>query len=318
MKNIKQIETYLKQSLQLTIRLSRLPKAMIESLPMIITGAFDLMVAEMYGQQVMFVQDKTEQYSPMQLRKMATLITEKTGLRCIFVFDAITGYNQSRMIKQGINFIVPRKLMFMPELLIDIRPIRNSLDLDSKMPATAQVIVLYHLQREPIVDMTIADIAEELRVSYATCNKALTWLRGHELAIENKVGKRKLISLDTDKWAVWNKALPFMYTPVERILYHDSEVHYLSGYNALAEYSHLVHTDEKVREWDGPVLPCFTKEENEVKIEVWRYSPEVLSDNGIVDPLSLYLILKDDEDERVSMELDYMLHQILDNNGRAE
>lgn len=318
MKNIKQIETYLKESLQLTIRLSRPSKAQVEKLPMIITDAFEMMVADMYGQQVMLVQDKTKLYSPMQLRKMATLIAEKTGLRCIYVLDTITGYNQSRMIKQGINFIIPGKLMFMPELLIDIRPIRNSFDMESKMPATAQVIVLYHLECQTIVNKTIADIADVLGVSYATCNKALTWLRGHDLATETKVGKQKLMSLDTDKWAVWNKALPYMYSPVERILYHDSEVHYLSGYNALAEYSHLAHTDEKVREWDGPVPPCFTKEENDVKIEIWRYSPEVLSDTGVVDPLSLYLILKDDEDERVSMELDYMLHQILDNNGRIE
>ena len=47
-------------------------------------------------------------------------------------------------------------------------------------------------------------------------------------------------------------------------------------------------------------------------MEVWRYSPALLSNTTVVDPLSLYLILKDDEDERVSMELDYMLHQVLD------
>ncbi len=318
MKNVKQIETYLMKSLQLAIHLSRPSKEQIEKLPMIVTDAFYLMVADMYGQQVMFVQDKTGQYSPAQLRKMAALITEKIGLRCIYVFETITSYNQSRLIKQRVNFIIPGKLMFLPELLIDIRPMRKSFDLESKMPATAQVIVLYHLECQPIVNRTIASISDVLGVSYATCNKALTWLRGHDLASETKVGKQKFISLDTDKWAVWNKALPYMYTPVERVLYHDSEVHYLSGNNALAHYSHLAHTEEKVCEWDAPALQCFTKEENDVKIEIWRYSPEVLSNTGVVDPLSLYLILKDDEDERISMELDYMLHQVLDNNGRIE
>ncbi len=318
MKNVKQIETYLMKSLQLAIHLSRPSKEQIEKLPMIVTDAFYLMVADIYGQQVMFVQEKTGQYSPVQLRKMAALITGKIGLRCIYVFDTITSYNQSRLIKQRVNFIIPGKLMFLPELLIDIRPMRKSFDLESKMPAYAQVIVLYHLECQPIVNRTIASISDVLGVSYATCNKALTWLRGHDLASETKVGKQKFISLDTDKWAVWNKALPYMYTPVERVLYHDSEVHYLSGYNALAHYSHLAHTEEKVCEWDAPALPCFTKEENDVKIEIWRYSPEVLSNTGVVDPLSLYLIWKDDEDERISMELDYMLHQVLDNNGRIE
>ena len=84
--------------------------------------------------------------------------------------------------------------------------------------------------------MAITDIARKLSISYATCNKALTWLRGHELATETKVGKQKLISLEIDKWTIWKKALPFMYSPVERVLYTDTEVRYLSGYNALAEY----------------------------------------------------------------------------------
>ena len=312
MKNRKQIECYLRECLQVEVNLTKLPKTQTDRLPMVITGAFDLMVGDLYGQQVVLAKDKTGQYTPMLLRKVAGLIGEKTNLHCVFVLEQLTGYNQSRLIKQGVNFIVPGKLMFMPELLIDIRPIRNSFDQDSKMPVMAQVIVLYHLERQSIIEMAITDIARKLSISYATCNKALTWLRGHELATETKVGKLKLISLGIDKWTIWNKALPFMYSPVERVLYTDTEVRYLSGYNALAEYSHLAHTDEDVRAWYGRVPPHFTKEENKTKVEVWRYNPALLSNTTVVDPLSLYLILKDDEDERVSMELDYMLHQVLD------
>lgn len=312
MKNKKQIECYLKECLQVEANLTKLPKILADRLPMVITGAFDLMVGSLYGQRVVFAKDKTEQYTPLQLRKVAVLIGEKTGLHSIFILEQLTSYNQSRLIKQGVNFILPGKIMFMPELLIDIRPIRNSFDQDSKMPVMAQVIVLYHLECQPIIGMTITDIAETLGVSYATCNKALTWLRGHELATETKVGKHKLISLEEDKWSVWKKAFLFMYSPIERILYTDTDVHYLSGYNALAEYSHLAHTNEDVRAWHGRVPSYFTKEENKTKVEVWRYSPALLSKTAVVDPLSLYLILKDDEDERVSMELDYMLHQILD------
>lgn len=244
MNNKKQIECYIKECLQIDIHLTKMPKAQADKLPMVITGAFDLMVGYIYRQQVIFAKDKTAQYTPLQLRKVAGLICDKTGLHCVFVVDQLSSYNQSRLIKQGVNFILPGKLMFMPELLIDIRPIRNRFNQDSKMPITAQVIMLYHLERQPIRQAAIADIAKKSGVSYATCNKALTWLRGHELATETKAGKRKLISIDKDKRAVWEKALPFMYSPVERILYTDAEVSYQSGYNALAAYSHLAHTEE--------------------------------------------------------------------------
>ena len=311
-KFVKKLTAYLHECLKRQVHVDNLPTERIEKLPMIVTGAFDLLAVDLFGKQVVFAMDLTGAYAPAQLKKIANVVDEHLGMNCVFVFERITGYNQTRMIQQGLNFIVIDKMMYMPELLIDMRPIRVAFDQDCKMPATAQLIVLYHLECSAIAEMPIAEIAERMHVSYATCNKALTGLRGHELATETKVGKQKLISLDTDKWALWNKALPHLYSPVERMLYTDKGLNIRSGYNALATYSHLMHTDEQVFAWADAIPASFSKEENDVKVEIWRYHPQTLSDTGVVDPLSLYLILKEDEDERVSMELDYMLHQVLD------
>lgn len=308
----KQIESYIQKCLQLQIKLAKPPKKQIDTLPMIIGGAFELMVTEMYGKQVVFAQNKTGTYSPVQLRKVANLISEKWETNCVFVYEQISGYNQTRMIQQGLNFIVVGKLMYMPELLIDMRPIRNAYDQRQKMPPTAQMIVLYHLERELIVEQQISDIADKMRVSYATCNKAISWLRGHGLAHETKDGKWKLISLDANKREVWEKALEYMYSPVEKVLYAAQETGMLSGYNALAHYTHLVRTDERVYAWCGKIPATFSQEENAVQMQIWRYDPGVLSEDGVVDPLSLYLTLREDEDERVSMEMEEMVSKILD------
>jgi len=45
-------------------------------------------------------------------------------------------------------------------------------------------------------------------------------------------------------------------------------------------------------------------------LEQWGYDPVVLSDNGFIDPLSLYLIYRDYTDERVSYELNQMIKGI--------
>lgn len=45
-------------------------------------------------------------------------------------------------------------------------------------------------------------------------------------------------------------------------------------------------------------------------IEVWRYDPTLMSLNGYVDKLSLYLSLINDEDERVQIELEHLLETI--------
>jgi hypothetical protein len=44
-----------------------------------------------------------------------------------------------------------------------------------------------------------------------------------------------------------------------------------------------------------------------IQIEIWQYQPELLSKNGIADPLSVYLSLYNTDDERVEIALDSVL-----------
>jgi hypothetical protein len=46
------------------------------------------------------------------------------------------------------------------------------------------------------------------------------------------------------------------------------------------------------------------------EVEVWSYNPELLSGGQIVDRLSLYLSLKDNEDERVEAALEHMMEAV--------
>jgi len=44
-----------------------------------------------------------------------------------------------------------------------------------------------------------------------------------------------------------------------------------------------------------------------VQLELWKYDPALFARNGIVDPISLALSLKDNDDERVQKELNIYL-----------
>ena len=108
--------------------------------------------------------------------------------------------------------------------------------------------------------------------------------------------------------------------PVDFIVYTPelgiSENGLVSEQNALAEYSLLN---------GGPYRIAVSKEEyknlkkkdiywdpfGEAGIEVWKYDPALLSGTGVVDKLSLYLLLKDYEDERVQIELENMINDII-------
>ena len=48
----------------------------------------------------------------------------------------------------------------------------------------------------------------------------------------------------------------------------------------------------------------------ENEIQVWKYNPKMLSTEGVVDKLSLYLSLKDNDDERIQIELDRLINEM--------
>ena len=44
--------------------------------------------------------------------------------------------------------------------------------------------------------------------------------------------------------------------------------------------------------------------------QVWKYNPKMLSTEGVVDKLSLYLSLKDNDDERIQIELERLINEM--------
>jgi hypothetical protein len=60
----------------------------------------------------------------------------------------------------------------------------------------------------------------------------------------------------------------------------------------------------------GTVLEDAMDEPDALNVEVWKYPPAVLSSGGVVDRLSLYLSLRETEDERVEAALDKMIGEV--------
>jgi hypothetical protein len=60
----------------------------------------------------------------------------------------------------------------------------------------------------------------------------------------------------------------------------------------------------------GILHECPGRDEANVLVEVWRYDPQRLANGEMVDPLSLYLSLRDSPDERVQQQLQRILEGI--------
>ena len=59
----------------------------------------------------------------------------------------------------------------------------------------------------------------------------------------------------------------------------------------------------------GMFRGCPGPEDADLKMEVWAYNGQLFADNGFVDPLSLYLSLRNYPDERVQQQLERLINE---------
>ena len=116
-------------------------------------------------------------------------------------------------------------------------------------------------------------------------------------------------------------ALPYLTTPVRKVIYLDSNKtnnnFYVTGINALANYTNINGEGKQTFALYHHNLKDLIDRKNKDTIErvnctiqIWKYDPGNLAENRFVDPLSLYLSLIDNEDERVRKELKNLLDEL--------
>ena len=88
----------------------------------------------------------------------------------------------------------------------------------------------------------------------------------------------------------------------------------LAGESALETYTMLAASGKQCqavpKEWTLLQKEMFNKHYGDSQIEVWRYNPLLLAKNNLVDPLSLYLSMQSNDDERIIIELNKLINNI--------
>jgi len=309
---------YISTMLNEQVKLIPLDNDAIGHLPIAVSSEYKFFQTYLLQHPVLlcFCLDSTG-ITPAKLDKQKALIVNRMEMIPIFVLDRIASYNLQRLVNQRVNFIIPQKQMFIPDLIIDLRRQRISNEhIYTAIPPLAQCVILYKLEKDDMDNcLKTQDIVEKFGVSYATANRTLRWLSVNNiLSVEG--GKEKLYLFTNTGKPLWEKTLPLLVNPIERVVYSDGTVDnaLFAGINALAEYTMI----------NGEANMCYAISEEELKssgaqtdkkygsntLEIWRYNPHLLSNGKAVDKLSLYLTLKDNEDERIQIELDNLINEI--------
>jgi len=310
--NILNIKAYIEGATRAEVQIWPLEDDAKKALPLFITGMYQLLHCQLLGVDVCLLCCKNADVTPMQLKKHCDIVQDRLVMHTAVVLTEVKPYNQTRLIQAHVNLIVPGRLLFMPSLLMDLRPQRNPVNMKNQpMTIMAQCMVLYHLQKQNLNGLSAQPVAELMGVSYPTINRAIKWLADNGFVTLAK-SREKQLTFIHEGFDLWQQALPMLQTPIERVLRTDAVLHTaVCGEEALAEKTMLAEPNHHcwaISKQDAQELAAsLDKEFGDHIVEVWKYDPRLLAEEGKVDVLSLYLSLRDTEDERVHKEVNHLI-----------
>lgn len=256
------------------------------------------------------------------IRKHMTQVQDKWPAEVVYVRNRLTPYNRKRLVEQKVPFVVPGNQMYLPTLGIDFREhFRRQRKRPASFSPATQVLVIYWMLKRTDEYLTPGQMVQQLGYTPMTMTRAFDELETAELGEVTRHGKERQLRFVEPKHDIWTKTQPFLRSPVTKRVF----IHWPrpipegieAGLAALAHYTMLaqpVHPVIALYKQDWKTLPQWRdktpipkQDPDVVEVEIWSYKPGLFAQKGVIDQLSLYLSLKDNEDERVQTALEEML-----------
>ena len=297
----------------------------VAQLPLFLRNRFSFYSVELFGRPWCLAQedDSWDTGSPGEYEKQAEILRPLLKAPVVFVLSTLPSNARNRMVQKGIPFIVPGTQAFLPGALVDLRerfPKPSGKGRTSLSP-TAQLTLLYHLEREPLSGRPLKNIAEKMHCSAMMLSKVKDELEEAGICEVERIGRSMALKFPAANRALWDLARDRLTSPVKKVRWVQWKTPgypaLLSGISALSRRTMLA--DDRVptyalgpkmlESWleRGTLTGCPDAEQATAKIEVWSYEPKLLGDNEAVDPLSLYLSLRYNADERVQQQLERLM-----------
>lgn len=333
---IKDTLKYIEDTLGIQPTVTPIAKSYLNRLPLYLHEMFKLYRINLFNTEIILAELKNDdELSIQQTEKQVQQIKSLLNPKVVVMLENVQAYNRKRLIEKGINFIVPGKQLYMPDLLIDLRERFVHPKAKPKKEAllpSAQCLLLYHIlqqnQQWKLEEHPFKELAKKLGYTPMAITNAIDNLKYHEL-IDVTGEKEKFIQFRYKRQELWNMAMEqnLLVNPVLKTVFVDEMPKGLfllhCHASALPEYTDLnpgkqeYFAIEKTAFYElqkSNVLVNPNEQEGKYALEVWKYNPLTLANAlpnelNVVDPLSLYLSIKDSRDERIEMALEQILEK---------
>lgn len=333
---IKKIITYIKDVIGLELEINPLDKTMKDKLPFYLNEGYQWYNADLAERPCLFAEMKEQNaFGIAQMEKHFHQVKGTIGLPVVAVFDKMEAYNRKRFIERKMAFVVPGKQLYLPDFLIDLQEFAKTAKKDQpNLTSTAQQLLLAFIldqqQHNQLEHKTFKELATLLSTNPMAITRAVENLKSLGI-IEVTGDKEKFIRFGFKRQELLNDALKrnILLTPVIKRVYVDEIPLGITkrycNLSALPEYSDINPSRQEFLAIEKTIFYALQKSNALVNVnandghyclEVWKYNPDTLvgqhaNNAQVVDPLSLYLSLKDNHDERIEMALEQLINRFL-------
>ena len=260
-----------------------------------------------------------------QVHQLLDLVGAQKGGYCL-VAEHLPPYLRRRLVEMRMPFVIPGRQLYWPALgnaETTQRARRLPAEPVEQLAPAAQQLLIAMLLGQLEQPVSVSSAAKTLGYTQMSMSRAVKEMESADLVVSGLEGRLRTFTLMFSGKGIWNRALPKLRSPVletVRVMRRElpDTVNVVAGESALAERSELAAPAEPVyavasRVWtrqhrDVRTIP--TVDEGTCLVELWRYAPEATARGGLADPLSVYLSLRDQRDERVQQALGAMMEQM--------
>ena len=267
----------------------------------------------------------------------ARIMGEKASMDVVLVFSKLSDIEKKQLLQARVPFVDFKGNLFFPPLGLVLNAnddVVASKELTPSEQLTWIAFLLTKGQKEVDVDMLsqVTGLPNSTIYRCLRTFKTLDWL--------NK--PNKLYTYTASKKELFLKSESYLFNPIKkRLLLPDVDLKNIKsassflygGTYALSYLTFLAESDENSsyvisqRQFNKLSLPLSQHVLEGKVLEIWRYRPFVSEfwngfkenqDRQFVDPISLYLTLKDDDDPRVEEEIEALKNNILQYLGEVD
>jgi hypothetical protein len=295
----------------------------IAQLPYFLQETYEVLPGELLGQPIMLACVKGHRpLAAQQVDQHVQRLRELLHAPVIIALPEIAPGERKQLIAHGVAFVVPDRQLFAPQMgmiLTERFGAEPRREQELFSPAT-QALLIWFLNHHPVTE-TWHPFDEAAALGYAgmTATRAIRELLQFNLFELEVRGRAKYLKLNSTRRELWQRAKSHLRTPVLRTLWtYEKRIVQVTGArwageSALAQLTMLSEPHQQTvaltaeAEQRAKQAGIFFEPReiaDGIAVQVWRYEPCMRAKEKTVDPLSLWLSLRDIRDDRIQMALD--------------